>query len=113
MSDDLTPSAADESPATGSFFAARWRGEVPLTRLLWRDMLLVGTLVNLLTSFLGLMLFTTEAPTALAAAVYFSPLPYNVFLLAAVWRTADRAGQPPLSAARVIALAWLVLATLI
>ena len=38
------------------FFVRRWRGLVPLSVLFWRDMLAVGTFVNVLAAFAGLML---------------------------------------------------------
>lgn len=74
-----------EAPA-GGFFARRWRGDVPLARLFWHDMLVVGSLLNLVATFGALMLAAQGAPTALAAALHFGPLPYNLFLWLALWR---------------------------
>ena len=94
------------------FFASRWRGEIPFKRVFWFDMLLVGTLVNLAAAALSLILFGLDAPAATAIAVFFSPLPYNLFLFAVVWRAAERA-QSSWALARLGAVAWLVFATLI
>jgi hypothetical protein len=91
-----------------SFFRSRWRGTVALEQLLWRDMLLHGSAINLVLGLASLILFATEASDAIAATVHFAPLPYNVFLLAAVWRAADKAPQRAASIARVVAVAWVV-----
>ncbi|MDP3085359.1 MAG: hypothetical protein Q8N44_16950 [Rubrivivax sp.] len=72
------------------FFAARWQGQVGLPRLFWRDMLLVGSMANLGLSFVALMLVAKGVSTAIAVAVHFAPLPYNLFLFAAVWRHPQR-----------------------
>ena len=74
-----------DTPA-GGFFTRRWRGEVPLARLFWRDMLVAGSLLNLVASFGALMLAAKGAPGAVAAALHFGPLPYNLFLCLALWR---------------------------
>lgn len=91
-----------------NFLARRWRGEVPLRRLFWRDMLMVGTLVNLLATFAALMAAATGAPMAVAVALHFAPIPYNVFLFMALWRLPGR----PAAAATVAAL-WLALMTVL
>jgi hypothetical protein len=89
-----------------------WRGELPLARVFWHDMLVVGTLVNLAAMFLALLLFGMGAPTAVAVAVHFSPVPYNVLLFMAVWQSA--AGESPGSwAAQTVALVWLIASILI
>jgi hypothetical protein len=77
------------SQATG-YFTRRWRGEVSPSRLLWRDMIGVGTLINLLASFAALMLAAQGVALPLAVALHFAPLPLNVFLFAALWRTPRR-----------------------
>ena len=86
------------------FFATRWSGERPLAALFWRDMLLWGTLINLAATLAGALLLGVKAPAWLAATVHFAPVPWNLFLLASVWRSAERLG-----AAR--ALGWLLGAT--
>lgn len=88
--------------------ARRWRGEVALRRLFWRDMLGVGTVVNLFASFAALMVLAAGGPTSLAVGLHFAPVPWNVFLFLALWR---RPGRPPLMAAA--GAGWLVLVTLL
>lgn len=94
------------------FLASRWRGETPFDRLFWFDMLVVGTLVNLAAAALSVMLLALDAPAAVAITVFFSPLPYNLFLFAAVWRAAEQSPSG-WAAARLGAVAWLAFATLI
>jgi hypothetical protein len=74
------------------FFARRWRGELPVRVLLGRDMLGVGTLINLACSVVALMAVAQGAPLPVALALHWAPLPYNLFLCAALWRTPGRAG---------------------
>jgi hypothetical protein len=82
------------------FFSARWRGAVPAATVFWRDMLGVGSALNLLASFLALLLASQGAPPALAVALHFAPLPYNLFLFEAVRRSAATRSQ------RLVALVW-------
>lgn len=74
----------------GNYFSRRWRGQVPLPQLLWRDIIGVGTLVNLVATMLALAAVTQDAPSGLAVALHFAPLPYNVFLFGALWHTPGR-----------------------
>lgn len=89
------------------FFTRRWRAEVPQRVLFWRDLVVVGTLINVLATGLALALVASGANIALAAGVHFLPLPYNLFLVAAVWRL------PASAALRWVSLAWLALVTLV
>jgi hypothetical protein len=105
MPDDLHP----EARATRrGYFARRWHGDVPAAVLLWRDMLALGTLANLAVTFAALFMLSQGAHPAVAAAVHFSPAPYNAFLVAAFWRSAQRT-----TVTGAIAVAWLCLVTLI
>jgi hypothetical protein len=87
------------------FFRLRWQGQVPLAMLLWRDMVCVGTLVNVAASFLALAAVALGAHTAFAVALHLAPIPYNIFLLMAVLRL--RANN---TFATIIAGAWFLLA---
>lgn len=90
------------------FFARRWRGEVALRTLFWRDMVVVGSAVNLVATFLALMLAAQGIALGIAVAVHFVPLPYNVFLVAALGRSPQRTAMTSL-----LAGVWLVAATLV
>ena len=76
--------------------------------VLWRDMLCVGTAVNVLSTFVALMAASQGASPWAAAAIHFAPLPYNVFLFAAVGRASPRS---PVTA--LAALAWLAVMTVV
>jgi len=103
--------AALDRPA--GFFRSRWHGQVSLDRLFWVDMVLVGTLINLATSFAALIALGFKWPAWASIAVYAAPFPYNVFLVLAVWRMSERLGPRAAGFARTGALGWLVIATVI
>ena len=86
------------------FFSRRWRGAVPLSRLFWLDMIGIATLVNLLASLAALILLSRGADARLAVALHFAPLPYNLFLFMAVWRSPQRTATTS-----AMAIAWLAL----
>lgn len=91
-----------------NFFARRWRGEVPMRTLVWRDMLGVGTAINVLATFVALAAAVQGAPSWLAAAIHFSPLPYNLFLFTSVGRASSRS-----SWAIILAMVWLIVMTVV
>ena len=74
------------------FFRSRWLGQVPIDRLFWRDMMLVGTGINVASSAAALVLLGLKIPLGLVLAVHFAPVAYNIFLTIAVWRTAEKSG---------------------
>jgi len=76
-------------PHAAGFIGSRWRGETSLAILYWRDMLAVGSTINLFTGFAALMLAAQGVNLVFAAVVHFAMLPYNVFLVVALWRTAQ------------------------
>jgi hypothetical protein len=95
-------------PRHGGFFARRWRGEVAAATLFWRDMLVVGTGVNLVFTFVALMLAAQGVSGGLAVAVHFAPLPYNLFLALSLWRLP---GRTPLLGG--LAAIWLAVVTVV
>lgn len=72
------------------YFSSRWRGQVPLAVVFWRDMLGVGTVINLIATILALAAIVQGAHAGLAVALHFAPMPYNLFLFAVIWRAPDR-----------------------
>jgi hypothetical protein len=74
-------------------------------------MLLAGTIVNVTSTLLAVLLLTTGASMPLVALAHFAPLPVNLFLVVAVWRSAESAAGTAALAARTVALAWLLAAT--
>lgn len=89
---------------TPGFLSLRWHGLAPLRTLFWRDMLAIGTVLNLFFSLAALMAAAQGLPMAWAVAVHFAPLPWNAFLVATLWRTPG-SGR----AWRAAALAWFAL----
>jgi hypothetical protein len=79
-----------------------------LAVLLWRDMLGVGTVVNLIATILALTAIIQGAHAGLAVALHFAPMPYNLFLFAAFWRAPDRNFFTT-----AIAAGWLVIVTFV
>ena len=92
----------------GSFFRSRWQGEVPIDRLFWRDMLLVGTGISIASSVVALILLGLKMPLGLVLAVHFAPVPYNIFLTIAVWRTAEKSGGAKASLMVLGSALWLI-----
>ena len=68
----------------------RWLGQVPLSHVLWRDMLLLGSLVNLLMTFIALIIASQIGAGVAAAVVHFAALPLNVWLWIVVARSTAR-----------------------
>ena len=84
------------------YFRALLSGTEPLHRVIISDMLIGGTLINVVAMAAAFALFGIEAPTWLATAVFFAPVPYNLFLVFVVWKTSrnvrlglDLAGADP------------------
>lgn len=103
-----TGAARGAAPGAPSFLAGRWRGQVPMRTVFWRDMLGVGTAANLLATFIALMAASQGVPGWVAVAIHFAPMPYNVFLCAAVGRA-----RPASRLATTVALVWLALMTVV
>lgn len=76
------------SPApSAGFWSQRWHGQAPWRVVFWRDMLGVGSAINLFTGFVALWLVSQDQPIAWALAMHFAPVPYNAFLLRSLWCT--------------------------
>jgi hypothetical protein len=95
------------------FFGSRWRGAVPLGRLFWRDLVVVGTAINVALSVAALILLGLKLPLTLVLAVHFAPVPYNLFLTFAVWRTAEKSGGAKASLMTLGATLWLILVVVV
>lgn len=94
-----------------SWVLARWRGAAPLGTVFWQDMLLVGTIVNAATTIAAIGILAAGSPPLLSMAVFLTPLPWNLLLFVAVWRSAAKAGGTTAMAAQLAALVWLIAAT--
>jgi hypothetical protein len=111
VSEDVQPTGFARG-LTG-YFRRLWRAELPLSRVFWQDMAVVGTLLNLAAMALAFVAVALGASTPIGIAIFMTPIPYSIFLVAAVWRRADRESTEWAWPARIGALAWLVIAFLI
>ena len=90
-----------------------WSGRTPLPRAFWGYAICYGTLLNLVTTVASLAALSMGAAGLIALALHFMPLPYNLFVVVAVWRSAGNycglAIWPPLS--RVGVIVWASIAS--
>ena len=91
-----------------NFFSRRWRGEVPMRTVFWRDMLGVGTAVNVLATFVAFMVASQGASSWIAVTIHFAPLPYNIFLIAVIGRASPRSRLTVIGS-----FAWLAVMTVV
>jgi hypothetical protein len=94
--------------------AAFWRGELPLGRAFWGWGILGGALVNLVATLAAMFLLVAEAPAWLAAMIFAAPIPWNLALIAGVWRSAAHAGTGLHGdLARIAILVWALILCLL
>lgn len=109
--DEKAAAMPEKNPPKGGFLSARWRGDVPMSRLFWWDMAVVGSAVNVVTTIAALVALAMKVSTPVALAIHLLALPYNLFLFLAVWRTAEKRTPKTAWVAQLGAAAWLILAT--
>ncbi len=87
-----------------------WAGERPLRHAFWHYAVGYGLLVNLATHLAFLAVLLNDARLALAVVAFALPIPYNVFVAVAVWRSADRyqGSKTWADLARVATVIWMV-----
>jgi hypothetical protein len=66
------------------------RGQVPLDRAFWHYAVVLGLLVNVVTSFLFLLFMSVDNVFAAVFFGYGVSIPYNLLVVVGVWRAADR-----------------------
>jgi hypothetical protein len=67
-----------------------WEGDVPLPEAFWWYAVAYGVLVNFVTSGLFLILIVEDVSPWLLVPAYLLPVPYNIFVIVAVWRSAEQ-----------------------
>lgn len=77
-----------ERPATGNVVRRLWAGAVPLASAFWSYAMIGGTALNVATTLLAMALVAMDAPAVVAVIVFALPIPYNLLVLVAVWRSA-------------------------
>ncbi|MCG8508790.1 MAG: hypothetical protein MI741_06135 [Rhodospirillales bacterium] len=107
------PDEGDMDPGTApsgwrKLVRALWRGERPLWEVFWWYTMVFGTLLNLLTTIGFFFLVYLGAPYLVAIAEFALPIPYNIFMVVAVWRSAGNYSGPPIRAqlAQAFVVIW-------
>lgn len=92
-----------------------WAGRVPLADAFWTYTVFWGFIINLAATLASLALVVGEAPNGAVVAAHVAPIPWNVLVLVAVWRSAGRAPIAPgwANAARAITFAWVAVLSLL
>jgi hypothetical protein len=90
-----------------------WRGEIPLARAFWTYAIVYGGILNLLATAGAFALIADDAATPWVLVAYFLPVPYNVFVVIAVWRSAARyeGAQHWAELARIVIVVWVMALT--
>lgn len=91
-----------------------WRGELPLARAFWNFAIFYGLVLNLVTHIAFLTLLLNEGNATLVALAMVFPIPYNLLVVVAVWRSAGRYSGPKKWAdlARIGTVIWMLALTL-
>lgn len=79
---------------------------MPAEAAFWTYGILYGTALNVVTTLATFALLIQGAPMALAVAMHFLPLPYNVLAVVGVLRNPDSSQM-----ARTLILMWAVAVT--
>lgn len=95
------------------FVTSRLSGTAPLETVFWRDMLAVGTAINMAAAAAAFTAMTNAWPGWLGILLLILPIPWNLFLGVAVWRSAEREGGPAAITAKVVTVIWVIVMTLI
>ena len=96
-----------------SLIRSLWSGTVPLGEAFWWYAVGYALVLNLVTSLLFLLMVVKDAGTTVLVLTFLLPIPYNLLVLVAVWRSAGRYLGPKKWAelARASSLIWLLVLT--
>ena len=91
-----------------------WAGDVPLRQTFWDFAVIYGLIVNLITHSVFFALLINDASLVLVGLAFALPIPYNVLVVVAVWRSAGRYQCPKKWAelARIGTVIWMIVLTL-
>jgi hypothetical protein len=73
-----------------TFISHRWQGRIGWHTLFWRDLLVIGTGLNLLMTGTALVLLSQGVPAQWALLVHLLPLPYNLLIVSSIWSAPKR-----------------------
>jgi len=71
-----------------------WAGDLPLAEAVWEYAVWYGVLLNFATSVLFLAFMVNQAGPVMLFLVFLLPIPYNLLVVVAVWRSAGRYQGP-------------------
>jgi hypothetical protein len=86
-------------------------GRVPLAEAFWTYAIFWGFLINMAATLTSLGLVAAKAANWAALAAHLAPIPWNLLVLVAVWRSAahPQVPRPLAAAARAITFVWSIL----
>ena len=90
------------------FFADRWADQIPLERLFWRDMLLIGTTFNLACLAAAISLVALDFSAWIYVPTFLVALPFNLFIWQCVWSAAARRDTGQRLFVRAVSVIWLL-----
>ncbi len=67
-----------------------WGGRCPLQEAFWLYAVVYGLLINFATLLGFFIVLINDANMVITALAFVAPVPYNVFVVVAVWRSAAR-----------------------
>jgi len=90
-----------------------WNGRVPLARAFWEYAIIYGSALSLIFTLASLFAFSQDWHT-LGIAFFLTPVPYNLLMVVAVWRSAARYEGAPIwsTLARALIIVWAAIASL-
>ncbi|MFL0670759.1 MAG: hypothetical protein ACJLS3_04845 [Erythrobacter sp.] len=91
------------------FFRRRLSGDVPLSEILFNDMLVAGSMINIAIGLCAFAMIAAEWPVWMAVITFLLPQPYNIILLVSVWRSASRSPSRAAGLAKTVAIIWFVI----
>jgi len=77
-------------PAMAIKLKSLWAGEVPLPETFWWYAVAYGVPANIVTSGLFLILIVEDVTPWLLVPTFLLPVPYNIFVIITVWRSAEQ-----------------------
>ena len=90
-----------------------WNGRLPLGKVFWWFAIIWGTALNIAATLLAMAVLAANLSAVLAVIVAALPIPYNLVVLVAVWRSAGGYQGPKIWAdlARILSLIWALAAS--